>query len=177
MAAKIVGDVDMAPRTALILTLPTGLALAESKSWLDLGWPIIGAIFVAALIWLVLAWHLHLKHGNGSDAFRTLDLAIRWILALGLGGWAVAGLAGLSALPLFISLKLVAFVGCILLGLYIRSVLKPLGPALMGLSGPDASAAAASLAQTLNRARPLVAGIWALLIIAAFLGLWTPTTF
>ena len=108
---------------------------------------------------------------------RTLDLAIRWVLALGLGGWAVAGLAGLSALPLFISLKLVAFVGCILLGLYIRSVLKPLGPALMGLSGPDASAAAASLAQTLNQARPLVAGIWALLIIAAFLGLWTPTTF
>lgn len=28
LAAKIVGDVDMAPRSALILTFPTGLALA-----------------------------------------------------------------------------------------------------------------------------------------------------
>ena len=80
-------------------------------------------------------------------------------------------------LPLFLALKLLAFVGCILLGLFIRSVLQPLGPALMGLIGPDADASAASLAQTLNRARPLVTGIWALLIIAAFLGLWTPTTF
>lgn len=177
MAAKIVGDVDMAPRTALILTVPTGLALAESKSWVTFGWPVVAAVGVAALLWLSLAWHLHLKHGAASDQLRKLDLAIRWALVLGLGGWAIAGLMGVTPLPLFIALKMLAFIGCILLGLFIRSVLKPLGPALMGLNGPDAEAASSSLAHTLNRARPLVTGIWALLIIAAFLGLWTPTTF
>lgn len=177
MAAKIVGDVDMAPRTALILTLPTGLALAESKGWLTLGWPAIAGISVAALLWLALAWHLHFKHGSGADMLRKLDLAIRWALVLGLGSWAVSGLMGGVSLPLFIALKLLAFVGCILLGLFIRSVLKPLGPALIGLSSSDADTAAVQLAHTLNRARPLVTGIWALLITAAFLGLWTPTTF
>lgn len=177
MAAKVVNDVDMAPRTALILTLPTGLALAESKNWINLGWTTVIGVGVCAALWLILAWHLHLKHGGASDVLRKVDLAIRWGLVLGLGGWAIGGLTGTVSLPLFIALKLLALAGCILLGLFIRSVLKPLGPALMGLNTPDSAAAATSLAQTLNRARPLVTGIWALLIIAAFLGLWTPTTF
>ena len=177
IAAKIVGDVDMAPRTALILALPTGLLLAESKRWLDLGWPIIGTIVAASLVWLVLVWHLHLKHDATPDALRRVDLGIRWALVIALGVWAISGLAGSVDLPLFLALKLMALVGCILLGLLIRSVLKPLGPALAGLSGPNADAAQADLAQTLNRARPLVTSIWALLLIAAFLGLWTPTSF
>lgn len=177
LAAKIVNDVDMAPRSALILTLPTGLALAESKAWVSIGWPAVIAVSVGAALWLMLAWYLHLKHGAVPEALRKLDLGVRWVLVLGLGGWAIGGLTGSLPLPVFIALKLLALVGCILLGVLIRTVLKPLGPALMGLSGPDSTAAATSLAQTLNRARPLVTCIWALLIIAAFLGLWTPTTF
>ena len=177
MAAKIVGDVDMAPRTALILTLPTGLWLAESKAWLSLSGPVLVAISLAAAVWLVLAWQLHLKHGAASESLRKLDLAIRWAVIFGLATWALAGLSGRVQIPLFLTLKLLAFVGCILLGLFIRAVLKPLGPALMDLSGPNAAAAQTALAQTLNRARPLVTSIWALLIFAAFLGLWTPTSF
>ena len=177
LAAKVVGDVDMAPRTALILALPTGLLLAQSKGWLALGWPIVIGITFAALAWLALAWHLHLKHGAASNTLRTLDLGIRWVLVIGLSAWALLGLPGSVQLPLFLAFKLLALVGCVLLGLFIRSVLKPLGPALMGLSGPNAAAAEADLAATLNRARPLVTGIWVLLLIAAFLGLWTPTSF
>lgn len=177
MAAKIVGDVDMAPRTALILALPSGLLLAQSKGWISLGWPIVGIICAASLLWLALAWHLHLKHGAASDRLRKLDLGIRWALIFALIGGAVTAFTGVHTLPLFLSLKLLALAGCVMLGLYIRAVLKPLGPALMGLSGPNAATAQADLALTLNRARPLVTGIWALLLIAAFLGLWTPSSF
>jgi hypothetical protein len=177
MAAKIVGDVDMAPRTALILALPTGLALAQSKGWLDLGWIPVSLIAIASLAWLVLAWILHLRHGGAPQALKTLDLAIRWLLIAGLVIWAGTRLIGSTSLPLFLALKMLLLAGCIALGLFIRIVLRPLGPALMGLSGPEASAAEASLANTLNRARPLVMGIWVLLVSAAFIGLWTPTTF
>lgn len=175
MAAKIVGDVDMAPRTALILALPTGLMLAESKSWIAMGWPIIGAIVVASLVWLALAWKLHLAHDAPPAWIKTTDTSIRYGLILALVTSGGLALASMIELPLFIALKLLALAGCIALGLYIRVVLKPLGPALMGLTGPDASSAEADLASTLNRARPLVMGIWTLLLIAAFLGLWTPT--
>jgi len=177
MAAKIVGDVDMAPRTGLILALPTGLMLAESKGWLSLGWPIIGAIVLAALVWLALAWKLHLAHDGQSAWMKTADTLLRHGLILALIASSGLAYASIIELPLFIALKLLVLAGCIALGLYIRVVLKPLGPALMGLAGPDASTAEADLARTLNRARPLVMGIWALLLVAAFLGLWTPTSF
>ena len=175
MAAKIVGDVDMAPRTALILALPTGLMLAESKGWMALGWPITVAIVLASLIWLALAWKLHLAHDTPPAWIKTIDTLVRYGLILALVASSGLAFASMIELPLFIALKLLALAGCIALGLYIRVVLKPLGPALMGLAGPTASAAEANLADTLNRARPLVMGIWALLLIAAFLGLWTPT--
>jgi len=173
-AAKIVGDVDMAPRSALILALPTGLALAVSKNWIALSFPILAAVTLLSLIWLWLVWHLHHADAPASSILRRIDIAARWILLFGLIAWALAGLSGHAALPFFIELKLLLLAGCLALGLFIRRVLTPLGPALAGLSGPNSNAAEASLAATLNRARPLVAAIWALLLLAALLGLWTP---
>lgn len=174
MAATIVGDVDMAPRTMLILTLPTGLALAESKGWLSLGWPIIGAVFLVSLVWLAMAWKLHLAYGQGAAWIKSIDLIIRWVVLLGALATAALALAGTIALPVFIALKLILFAGCISLGLLIRVVAKPLGPALMGLSGDTSGAAEATVAKTLKIARPIVMTLWALLITAAFLGIWKP---
>ncbi|NRA28625.1 MAG: hypothetical protein HRU11_00060 [Parvularculaceae bacterium] len=176
-AAKIVGDVDMAPRTSLILALPTGLALAQSKGWLDWGWPIVGAVATAALGWLVLAWHLHLNHGAG-DLWKKVDMALRWGLAatLTLGG--LGSVAGIVPLPIFLGIKALALAGCIGLGLLIRRTLQPLFPALGQLaSAADTTQAEQTIQNTLNRARPQVKGIWTLLLVAAFFGLWTPTSF
>lgn len=177
MAASIVGDVDMAPRTALILTLPTGLMLAESKGWLSLGWPIVAGILLASLIWLGLAWKIHLGGVTLPRWTKSLDTIIRYGVITGLCGVSFLAVFADLSIPLFIALKCLALAGCIALGLFIRVVLKPLGPALMGLNGPDSATAEANLAQTLNRARPLVVGIWVLLTLAALLGLWTPTSF
>lgn len=174
LAAKIVNDVDMAPRTALILAFPTGLTLAHVKGWLTLPLPLLAAAWVIALAWLALAWAIHMKHGGAPAIWRNTDLGLRWALILGLAAAAVWNIAGSGSLPLFLSLKLLALAGCTALGLFIRAVLKPLGPALMGLSGPEPTSAEASLAATLNRARPLVTGIWALLIAAAFLAVLKP---
>lgn len=174
MAAKVVNDVDMAPRTALILAFPTGLLLANIKGWISLPLPLLILVCIAALGWLALAWAIHLKHGSAPSLWRNADLALRWLLIAGLAAAAAWNIAGEGSLPLFLSLKLLALAGCTALGLFIRSVLKPLGPALMGLAGPDPTASEASLAATLNRARPLVTGIWALLIAAAFLAVLKP---
>ncbi|GGY38720.1 hypothetical protein [Parvularcula lutaonensis] len=177
LAAKIVGDIDMAPRSALILAFPSGLALAQAKGWVDLGWTSVIAAALVAGFWLVVAWQIHLKHGEQPGWMRPVDMALRWALTIGAACWAIAGLAQIVSLPLFLSVKLLALAACVLLGLAIRSVLKPLPSAMMKLSNPATSAhGEAEIRATLKKARPLVTGIWLLLIGAAFFGLWTPTS-
>ena len=175
MAAKIVGDVDMAPRTALILALPTGLLLANAKGWTALPAQWLAAIVAGSLLWLVLAWWLHLKHATGM--LRTIDLAVRWAVMAALLATTVGAFVHPELLPAFIAIKCGLLAAAILMGLLIRRVLTPLGPALAGLAGDTPQAAEEQLAQTLQSARPLVIVIWALLLTAAFFGLWTPTTF
>lgn len=177
LAAKIVGDVDMAPRSALILAFPTGLLLASLGNWitLDLIWGYL--VMLAALAWLALAWHLHLAHGKPFAGVRIIDLTIRWALAAAL---IVAGITALTTglyMASFLALKCLLLAGAILCGLYIRRVLRPLGPALAGLADPDPRAAEASLADTLRRAKPLVIIIWVLISSAAFVGVWKPNFF
>lgn len=169
-AAKIVNDVDMAPRTALILAFPTGFLLAQASGWIGgsliLGWAALGF----GLVWLALAWALHINHG-ANGWMKAVDTIIRWAAIVALAGAALAALTGSVALPAFLAVKLLLLAAAIFMGLMIRIVLKPLGPALAGLAGDQAAAAEASLAKTLKHARPLVMIIWALIVSAAFVGL------
>ncbi|WP_018996788.1 hypothetical protein [Hirschia maritima] len=177
MALKVVNDVDMAPRTALILALPTGLSLAFIKSWIQIPFVLLIAIIAFSLVWLVIAWKLHLSHGKASNNLKNLDFAIRYGAITLLTIISILGLVGKTETPLFLNLKMLILAGCISLGLYIRVVLKPLGSAIAQLNGPNNSSAKSAIADTLNKARPLVLGIWALLLSAAILGLWLPTNF
>ena len=79
MALKILNNIDMAPRTTLILALPTGFALAWAKGWLDVPAAYVALVVVAFLAWLVLAWIVHLQHGGGAG-FKKLDIAIRYLV-------------------------------------------------------------------------------------------------
>jgi hypothetical protein len=170
-AAKVLAQVDMAPRTAMILTLPTGLTLADARTWIELSGYQITGVWLLALAWLALAWIVHIKHLPAGAFIRKLDLAIRWALIVALLAW-----AGIGALPLFIKIKLVIIAMTIGLGLWIRKSLGPFGPAFMEMvsSGPT-SQTDATIAASLNQSRPAVISIWILLLAAAFLGLYQPT--
>lgn len=173
LASKIIADVDMAPRTALILAAPTGLILAISKSWIALPMSYGWAALAGALVWLALSWHLHLAHGTTNPLFKTIDLLLRWGLLLGLAGIGLLALVH-DTLPLFLAVKCLLLAGAVLSGLAIRRVLRPLGPSLATLANDPTGEAQTSLTQTLSRARPLVILIWLLISAAALMGLWTP---
>jgi hypothetical protein len=170
-AAKVLAQVDMAPRTAMILTLPTGLSVAALKGWVQV--PTLGlvAVWIFALAWLALAWVVPVKHLPTGSAIRKLDLAIRWAMIAGLISYAALG-----GVPLFLALKLIIVAITIGLGLWIRKALSPFGPAFMDMvtSGPT-SQTDATIAKSLNQSRPAVVSIWILLLAAAFLGLYQPT--
>jgi hypothetical protein len=175
MAVKILNNIDMAPRTTLILAYPTGLALAWAKGWVQVpGYvPIVAALAFTG--WLGLAWVLHLQHAKGGPV-RRIDLAIRYfaVLAFSLGG--LAGLTGLREMPLFIALKLCVMAGCVTLGLVVRRQLVPMFDAIreMTATGPTPRIDA-TIRRVNNRARVSVVSIWVLIVAAAFLGIAKPT--
>ena len=175
LALKILNDIDMAPRTALILALPTGFTLAAFKGWLPVSPLWVAGVWLVGLIWLALAWVVHLSHGGGSGWSRPVDLAIRYLVVAGTLGAGIACLAGLIDMPLFIALKLIALGVCICLGLFIRRLLAPLGPAIVSMKtdGPNPQSDAA-IAGVISRTRPAVLAIWAAVLAASYLGIATP---
>jgi hypothetical protein len=170
-AATVLAQVDMAPRTAMILTLPTGLTLASQLGYIGLSVTILLGIWLLGLCWLALAWTIHLKHLPPASHWRRADIVIRMVLTIALLGTAIGG-----NLPLFLALKLAIVATTIGLGLWIRRALAPFGAAFgqMIASGPTPETDTI-IATSLNQSRPAVVTIWLLLLAAAFLGLYQPT--
>jgi hypothetical protein len=175
MALTILNNIDMAPRTALILAFPTGFGLAIAKGWLDLpaSWGIAAGLL--GLAWLALAWAVHLKHGPQGQAFKRFDILVRYFVLAGLAAAVILGLAGEIALPLFIILKMLALAACITLGLVVRRQLVPLFPAIIQMreTGPTPETDRV-IAEVNGRARISVLTIWGLVLVACFLGIANP---
>ncbi len=174
MALKILNNIDMAPRTALILAFPTGFALAWMKGWLDVPATVVALVAIGFCAWLVLAWVVHLQHGSGAG-FKKLDITIRYIVLVALAVIGVGGLASSIAVPFFIALKLCILACCIGLGLLVRKQLVPLFGAIrsMNSTGPTPETDA-TIAGVNAKARISVLTIWALVLAASFLGIATP---
>ena len=175
-AVNILNNVDMAPRTSILLALPTGLTLAQAKSWMSLPPGFIALVWLAASAWIALVWYLHLKHNGPPAALRRLDLILRWSTVAALVGAGAAGLVGALPMPLFIALKLILLGAAFFMGLMVRAALPPLGPALaqMKTGGPTAESDRALRITLVNRTKPMILAIWAILVVAAFLGIATP---
>ncbi|WJT00293.1 hypothetical protein [Novosphingobium humi] len=175
LALTILNNIDMAPRTTLILAFPTGFTLAAVKGWLAVphGW--LGLVWAAFLAWLVLAWLVHLRHGPAGATYKKVDIAVRYVVLASLAGAGVAGLTGALAMPLFIALKLLVLAACIVIGLIVRIQLVPLFPAIIAMKSTGATPDTdATIRRVLGITTPTVQVIWALVLAACFLGLGTP---
>ncbi len=174
LALTILNNVDMAPGTALIMALPTGLTVAVNQSWIALSIATLLAVWIFFLGWLVLFWIMHVKHMTGGVLGR-IDVALRWTALAGLTLAGMAGLAGVIRLPLFIALKLLVLAACFGLGLVVRRQLIPMFPAVRTMLATGATPATdAVMTDVLARVKIPVLTIWALLLIAAWLGISHP---
>ena len=175
-AAHILLNVDMAPRMGLIFAFPTGFALAIARGWLSVDPVWIAPAFALAALWALAAWLVHLKIGPHGLAGR-FDTAVRGFALIGLIAAAMQSVTGLYELPLFLTLKLLILALAIACGLMIRRALKPFGPAFAALvSGQGDASTDAAIAASLAHAKVYVLIIWAALLTAAALGVWTPAS-
>lgn len=173
-AGKIVADVDLAPRFCLLLALPTGLALAAVKGWLQISPVWLIAAFITAFAWIYLVIQLHIRH-TGMELIKRIDTMLRFVFLAGLSITGIGALLGSFPLPLFIALKLLILAFAVAMGLLVRIALKPFGPAYVSLATNGAAPDTDKIIKScLNRARPAVIAIWIALLAAAWLGLATP---
>ena len=173
-AANILSNVDMAPRTSLILALPTGITLAGLKGWfggpLDLA--ILCLIWGLCAVWMAAAWIIHLRHLAPSSLLPKLDVAWRFILLAGLCYVAITGDFAGVPIAAFLRAKCACYGAAVLCGLAIRFQLRPFGPAIGAiLRGESTPQAEALVARLMGRAKIFVVLIWISITTAAILGL------
>lgn len=175
MAGVMLANLDMAPRTALIASLPTGTSLMVLNGWWPVPAGVVAAVWAAGLGWIGLVWWLHLRPVPPGHGLRWLDIGLRWVTLGVLILLAGGVLAPFGPLPLFLALKVAILAAAIACGLWIRHLLGPFGPAFAALAAGQADAAQeAVIGRCLSRARPVVLCLWCLLLAAAWLGIQQP---
>jgi len=176
-AARAMLLLDMVPRTALILTLLTGLSLAGAR-WLPPSLISEGWLWPLLLAWLALTWTVFkLEHSALGHKLARIDFGFRILVVLACFGLALALFTGsgpFAVLP-WLAGKLAIMGLIITLGLIIRVQLKPFGPLFGQVAQGQADPA------TEERLRRLIAQvkipvwvIWIALILAAVLGKLKP---
>lgn len=172
-AAKLMFLLDMVPRTALILTLLTGLSLAGSR-WFPPGMIAAWWLWPMLLAWLGLTWAVfRLEHSEWGHRLARIDFAFRLVVTLVCFTMSLAlffGIGPFSPVPwLAAKLGIMAFI--IALGLVIRIQLKPFGPLFAAVAqGRSDDVTEAELRRLIARVKIPVWMIWAGLVIAAILG-------
>ena len=171
--------VDMGPRTALILVLPTGATLAALLGLLTIErWQLL-ALWLASLAWLALAWRLYLHDEAGGSRIefaRRLDLAVRGLVIAGCGGLGAAALLGAGPLgAAWLGLKALLYACVVLLGVLLRGVLAEWRAGLrLVAAGTDIEAGNARVASAARRGERYGLSLWALLAVIAWLGVAKP---
>lgn len=170
-------SVDMGPRTALILMIPVGFTLATTLGLAPFadGW--LPAIWVIAVGWLVLAWHLF-RAGRDPRAARwaRVDQLLRIAVIIAFLGTGLATfLTGGPLGTAWLAGKFVLFAGVVTLGLLLRIVIRDWirGFAQLRVEATRDSANALIHAAH-RRAARMAMLLWLFVAAIAFLGVVKP---
>ena len=177
VALRILGWIDQIPRYCLVLMLPVGYSLAVTIGAARLGGADFVLLWLVSLLWLGLVWAVHHRTGTPiGQRLRSVDLVWRWLLVAGLLWDAGRGFIGAGHIVApWLAFKFVIFALLILCGIMIRLRGASLGPAIRELlASGSAPELEAKVTSGFARTRPFVLLIWALLVVAAYVGLAKP---
>ncbi len=168
---------DMGPRTALVMMVPTGLQLAHNLGLISLAPLLLSLVWTVSLAWLAMVW---LQYLQPSSPWRPLlaraDYTIRYLVI------AVFVTGGLAAIFLdtgvaggWLRLKLVLFGAVISMGLILRATLPPWLMALERLKNDPSSEQAQSQVEAIYEYSGRWAhGLWAFVLLMGLLGTVKP---
>ena len=175
--------IDLAPETAIVLTVPIGLTLASKAVWSGLEFYWLLLIWAIALSWLYAIWRLHLfdilRPGEETPSRPFLHAFEHWVRN---GALAFSAAIGVSSLlgygPLatdWLSVKALLYAFALVLVGLLRHELSSWGVAIEKLQNPDTVAEAnAIIMATHRKGRWYAWTLWLVVAAAAYMGVAKP---
>lgn len=168
-------SLDMGPRTALVLMIPTGSVMIWLAGWLPLTGIATAMIVGVSTGWLALVWFLH-RRSAANTLWRTLDLSARLVVVgamFSLGALIITGTVVSG--PLWLGVKFMAYAAAVLCGLLLRGVLRTWATGFGELRDPLTLQQGNSRIVHAKRISTRYAMLlWACVLIAAFCGVVKP---
>jgi hypothetical protein len=175
---KLLVALDMAPRSAWALMVPSSLLVLKFGPWWPdlpdwLLWPGLAIGFA----WLALVWIGRLREGTAmARAAGMAEGLLRWLLAgfyLALGAQSLRN----GGIPLegFLAVKAILFGLIFVAAILIDIAFKPVGRQLQALIAEGSSdATEVPLRRTMDRTRVFVLAVYGLLLATSFVGVVKP---
>lgn len=170
-------EIDMWPRTAWALMVPSSLSLLKAGGWWDVPTPLWLASLAIGAFWVWLVWQAHWAGQTPRAArLRGIENWLKYGLAafyLGLG----LGSLGLDAplQPGWLAAKALLFGIIFLAAIMIDVAFRPVGKQLGALIAQGSSdATEVPLRRTMDTTRVWVVAVYVLLVMTSFLGTMGP---
>lgn len=175
--ARVMQGVDMFPRLSMVLIVPTGTTLAARTglSPIDGWW--LAPIWVLSVAWFFLVWNVHRPTApEWGKKLHGLDSGVNWVLLVLFGAAAIASFATQEPFAeTWLALKVLFYTFTIFILIAVNFLLKPFVPAFGRLLTEGSSPEVESVIKgTMDKAKPFIWAIWAVVIINTVLGLFKP---
>lgn len=175
--ARVLQGVDIFPRLAMTLIVPTGMTIAYNRGWAPVGVPALLVIWIVSLAWAWLVWNVHRPTAPewGKKLKRVEDVWNYVLLAI----VAVALIVSIAAGELFpenwLRLKIALYGATVVILIVVNFMFKPFGPAFARLLTEGSSPEVEDIiTTTVNKGKPWIWAIWAIVVINTALGIFTP---
>lgn len=170
-------DIDILPRSAIVLLPVVGIQLAYLRGSIVLAPGFVVAAWIVGLAWLAVVWLAYLNQRSPAGAlWQRVDVSWRVALIVGLVVTALASLRGSGPVASdWVSAKLLVYAALLVVGLYLRIAIRGWREGFQqlraGNSGPDVEAIFTGARQ---RSKYAAFVFWTLIVVMAWLGIAQP---
>ncbi len=176
-ALKMAVTIDITPRMCFALMVPVALHVTDSGGFAAVpGW-LLGVAWLIAIAWISLLVAIGKAEGTArAESLNRIHLGFQGLMLIGIGYAGITSLLGHGPLPGgWLAAKVIAFALIFSLSIGIDFAFRPIGPAFARLaaegSRPDIEQ---TISAAVDGAIRYVLGLYALLLLIAFLGVTKP---
>ena len=175
--ARVLQGVDIFPRLAMTMMIPTGMTIAYNKGWAPVGVPWLVVIWALGTVWAWVVWNSHRPTAPewGKKLHGIENIWNYVLLALVVVGLIVSLSAGDLFPDNWLRLKVALYGVTIIILIVVNFMFKPFGPAFGRLLTEGSTPEVEDIISTLlNRGKPWIWSIWGIVVINTALGLFKP---